>query len=128
MLMLHAPRWQMGIQEFGPDLFRHRVQQGCLIMRGVVRTAFRLSFQETAEARAAGNVEQETRAWKLFTFVPRMLLTKPFEVSCPKQKFPSVAMHSHEGSGCRWWRRAEQTHNRATQQLRADTAEGAVAT
>ena len=46
------------------------------IMRGVVRTAFRLSFQEAAEARAAGNVEQETRAWKLFTLVPRMLLTK----------------------------------------------------
>ena len=46
-------------------------------MRGVVRTAFRLSFQEAAEARAAGNVEQETRAWKLFALVPRMLLTKP---------------------------------------------------
>ena len=39
------------------------------IMRGVVSTAFRLSFQEAAEARAAGNVEQETRAWKLFTLV-----------------------------------------------------------
>ena len=42
------------------------------VTRGVFRTAFRLSFQDAAEARAAGNVEQEIRAWKLFMFVPRM--------------------------------------------------------
>ena len=60
--------------------FRSR---GCLIrvvpkiMRGAFRTALRFSFQEAAEARAAGNVEQEIRAWKLFLFVPRMLLTRP---------------------------------------------------
>ena len=60
--------------------FRSR---GCLmqvvpkIMRGAFRTALRLSFQEAAEARAAGNVEQEMRAWKSFLFVPQMFLTKP---------------------------------------------------
>ena len=59
--------------------FRSR---GCLmrvvpkVMRGAFRTALRLSFQEAAEARAAGNVEQEIRAWKLFMLVPRMLITK----------------------------------------------------
>ena len=45
--------------------FRSR---GCLmrvvpkVMRGAFRTVLRLSFQEAAEARAAGNVEQEIRA------------------------------------------------------------------
>ena len=59
--------------------FRSR---GCLmrvvpkVMRGAFRTALRLSFKEAAEARAAGNVKQEIRAWKLFMLVPRMLLTK----------------------------------------------------
>ena len=57
---------------------------GCLmlvvpkVMKGAF-TALGLSVQEAAEARAAGNVKQETRAWKLFLLVPRMLLTKPLE-------------------------------------------------
>ena len=36
---------------------------GLKIVRGVLRTALRLSFHEAAEAHASGNVEQETRAW-----------------------------------------------------------------
>ena len=38
------------------------------MMRGV--TALRLSFQEVAQARAEGDVEWETRAWKLFLLTP----------------------------------------------------------
>ena len=47
------------------------------MMRGVFRTALRLSFQEAAQARAQGDVERETRAWKLFLLAPRLLLTRP---------------------------------------------------
>ena len=47
------------------------------MMRGVFRTALRLSFQEVTQARAEGDVERETRAWKLFLLAPRMLLTRP---------------------------------------------------
>ena len=47
------------------------------MMRGVFRTALRLSFHEVAQARAERDVERETRAWKLFLLAPRMLLTRP---------------------------------------------------
>ena len=36
-----------------------------------------LQFPEVAQARAEGDVERETRAWKLFLLAPRMLLTRP---------------------------------------------------
>ena len=47
------------------------------MMRGVFRTALRLSFQAVTQARAEGDVERETRAWKLFLLAPRMLLSRP---------------------------------------------------
>ena len=54
-------------------------------------------------ARAAGNVEQETRAWKLFMLVPRMLITKTPSRWCRVQRnLLRVAIHSHEGNGCCW--------------------------
>ena len=50
-----------------------------------------MRFQEVAQARAEGDVDQETRAWKLFLLTLRML--------CPEPNWSSAVPHSRVESG-----------------------------
>ena len=47
-------------------------------LRGRVRESFNFALRERFKARLEGNVEAETRAWKLFGLIPIMLLHKPY--------------------------------------------------
>ena len=47
-------------------------------LRGRLRESFNLALRERFRARLEGNVEAETRAWKLFGLIPVMLLHRPF--------------------------------------------------
>ena len=46
-------------------------------MRGAYRWAMKVSLQEIQKGSAANNSTVETRGWKLFFLLPRLLLFKP---------------------------------------------------
>ena len=74
------PNWSQLDSENLKDIFALRVPmlKSCPhILRGMLRESFNLGLRERFRARLEGNVEAETRAWKLFGLVPVMLLHRP---------------------------------------------------
>ena len=61
----------VGSGQFGGDF---RIENS---HAGRVRESFNFAFRERFMARLEGNVEAETRVWKLFGLIPIMLLHKP---------------------------------------------------
>ena len=46
-------------------------------MRGVFRGAMKVGLHEITKGSATNNVQVESRGWKLFMLLPRLLLSKP---------------------------------------------------
>ena len=94
VLILHVLRWQVDSGVWIISIWTR--EQGLLdASRPQIHERHELFFfasvREPGEPPAAGDVEQGTRAWKLFLFVPSMLLTDPLgAVPFPKRNLLSV--------------------------------------
>ena len=47
------------------------------LLRGAYRGAVKMSLEQICKGRATNNLEVETRGWKLFLLIPRLLLWRP---------------------------------------------------
>ena len=74
------PNWAQLDQVSLEDIFSLRVPKlkSCPhFLRGRLRESFNFALRERFRAKWEGNVEAETRAWKLFGLIPVMLLHRP---------------------------------------------------
>ena len=63
-----------------PELFKHRarvMRTVPLFLKGAFRGALRVAFEEAQCARDTNDDARNSRAWKLFMLLPRMLLSRP---------------------------------------------------
>ena len=79
-------------------------------MRGAYRWAMKVSLQEIQRGSAANNSTVETRGWKLFFLLPRLLLFKPlrgglspFEGGC-RSACPNLRLVSESFSFVSHWK------------------------
>ena len=63
-----------------PEIFKHRarvMRTVPLFLKGAFRGALRVAFEEAQCARDTNDDARNSRAWKLFMLLPRMLLSRP---------------------------------------------------
>ena len=73
-------------------------------MRGLYTEAMRLACKTVVQGRVQGNIDMETRGWKLFPLLPRMMLYRPPSWSHARG-WSGESTSSFQVSGVFWWRK-----------------------
>ena len=80
------------------------------IMKGAFRLAIRTASEEILEGHRSDNDARMARGWKLFMFLPRMLLFRPRRGGLvPRKHLEERVRFFQKASGCSCWNRVRQT-------------------
>ena len=84
-------------------------------LQGAWRAALRVALEEVCTGCQVGDITRQTRGWKLFFLLPRMLLhKKPRGGAIPRQKLEERFVQFVSGDGWIWWSRPNKQRSKRT--------------